>query len=256
MISPKMDADWNPEYKVLPSFEITEKSVTVKNIRDFKYSKGKVDSEGYVNKTYNLDKLEKVWFIFEPFSTFKPIAHTYLVFDFEGEEPIAINAEARREVGEDFSTSDLFWSNVNKYELIYVWGTEKDVTGMRAIYDTEPLYMYPLEIKKEDAQKLFLEFAKNSKELETTPVFYNLILRSCNNELAYTANKIWPGIIPNHYSIYAPGYSAEYLYKLGFISNEKPFKELTEKSYVTEFYLENYDKPDFSKKLREYLKSQ
>lgn len=258
-LTPSNDKNWDTEYKVLPSFEISDKEVKVKNLKDFKYSKGKIELASYKDRTFKLEKLEKVWFVFEPFSTFKPVAHTYLIFDFEGEEPVAINAEARREVGEEYSDADLFLSNANKYELIYIWGTEKDVTGKRAIYETEPLYMYPLNIKKEDAQKLFLEFAKNAHALETEPTFYNLILRSCNNELAYTANKIWPDIIPNHYSIYAPGYSAEYLYQLGFIPNDLPFEELTKKSYVTDFYLENYekyDKADFSKKLREYLNSQ
>lgn len=256
ILKPNYNKNYEIGYKLLPEFTISDNEIKVKNLRDFKYSKGKIESESYLNKSFDLNKLERVWFIFEPFSKYKPVAHTFLIFDFEGSDPVAINAEARREIGEAYSSADLFWSNVNKYELIYIWGTEKDVTGMRSIYTTEPLHMFPLNIKKEDAKKLFIELAKNSQKLENEPAFYNLILRSCNNELAYTANKLWPNIIPSHYSIYAPGYAPEYLYKLGFIPNDMSYDELKEKSYISDFYVKNYGDKDFSKKLRDYLKSQ
>lgn len=231
IISPKAEADWAAEYKLLPSLEITDNYVSVKNLRDFRYSKDKIESENYLSKTYDLNKLQTIKLGFEP-SSIKPLASTFLVFNFEGGESVVISAQPRREVNESSSSSDIFWSNVNKYELIYVWGTEKDFIQKRTLFEQNSLSVYPLSITKEDAKAVFLELAKISRDLEQTPVFYNNFAKT-ENELTYAISKIKPELIPQHYSLYLLGYLPKYLYKLELISNDLPFEEVTQKSSIT-----------------------
>ena len=47
------------------------------------------------------------------------MAHTYFVFDFEDQPPVAISVEARRERGESY---DVVRGMFNEFELIYIWG--------------------------------------------------------------------------------------------------------------------------------------
>ena len=229
--SPKTEAEWSSEYKLLPTFEITDNSVTVNNLRDFKYSKDKIDAENYLNKTYDLNKLQSVNLGFEP-SSVKPLAGTFLIFNFEGGESVSVNAESRREAYEQSASSDIFWSNVNKYELIYVWATEADFINKRSLSAQKALFVYPLIITKQDAKALFVELAKISGDLEKTPAFYNDFTRN-KNELIYAVSKIKPSLIPQHYSVYFEGFLPEYLYKIGLINNDLSFADVTKGSDIT-----------------------
>src|SRR6185312_13430070 len=105
---------------------------------------------------------------FGPFSSLEAVAHTYFVFDFTDQPPLVLSVEARRERGEVF---DLVRGLLNEFELMYIWGTEPDLTGRRAIVEHNRLYMYPLTIPRESAQALLLELARTSQALETQPRF-------------------------------------------------------------------------------------
>lgn len=254
LISPKSEANWNLESKTLPLFEISDTQVKVRNIRNFKYTDNKITEEKYEDRDFDLKKIEKVWLVTEPFSNFNPLSQFYLTFDFTGEKPVVINVEPRREAAETSGNADLFWSSVNKYELMYVWSNEQTAAA-NALNNTTSVYMYPLNLNKEDAQKLFLQFAQNSKAIETTPVFYNLVLKNFSNEFASAAATLKPELIASHCSVYASSFLTKYLYKLDLISNDAPFNDLVKKYDVTEIYLNDYNDPEFSKKIREYLKS-
>jgi hypothetical protein len=248
LTTPSNNRDWQDQYNVLPQVNISEK-VTINNIRDWKYEDETTISKDYINRTIDPKKINKVWFVVEPFGGFKAVAHTYFIFDLEDESPIAISIEARREESEDYSgTLGLF----NRYELIYIWATEEDQAVRRAVLYKDKLHMYPLNISRETSEKLFIQLAKESQKLETSPRFYNTLTSNCTNELAKNANKVKPGTIPFSYSL-LPGYSAESLYKLGLIDNSKPLEELRQKYYISDFVQKNYKDKDFSKRLRGYL---
>ena len=73
----------------------------------------------------DVDKLERVWFVKEPFTVaplygFDGIAHTYFVFDFQDQDPVVISVEARRQHGLAY---DVVRGAFNEYELTNIWGT-------------------------------------------------------------------------------------------------------------------------------------
>jgi hypothetical protein len=186
-------------------------------------------------------------FTIAPFHGFRGVAHTYFVFDFQDQSPVAISVESRRQRGQGY---DPIYGLFNAYELIYVWGTEQDVTGRRAVLDKNQLYMYPLVGSMDSARRLFLDLAQVSEQLETQPRFYNTLTSNCTNELAKVANQAESGAIPPNIALIFPGYAASLLYDLGFIPNDAPLDSLRLRYAVTDAVAATIERPDFSRLLR------
>ncbi len=248
---PSHNRNWERESKTMPNVSINENLVTIKNVRDFKYSDKEILSLDYFDRTIDINKVEKIYYLIEPFAKWQAVAHAYLTFDIKGEDPIAFSVEARREEGEGFSAIDGLFNN---YELWYVWGTETDLIVRRALYLNDPLYMYEMDIKPETAQKIFKELVLKTIDLGNEAKFYNTVTSNCTNELARASNLANKGSIPLHYSWVLTGYSDEFLYKLGLIKNEKSLDEIKKTNYITEYTKEIANKEDFSVLLRKFLK--
>jgi hypothetical protein len=241
ILKPSNDKNWEVGFEKLPKFEIQNNIVKIKDFRDYHYSKDKFVSANYVDRTVDVNKLERVWFVLEPFDAnkyikFDGIAHTYFVFDFKDSDPVGISVEARREKGEVFNlVPGLF----NQFELMYVWASEGDLTGRRVLVGHNKVYMFPLTIKNESAKKLFFQLVNSSHSLETTPRFYNSLTSNCTNELAKVANQVKKNSIPLSYIWLFPGFSAKELYRLKFIPTDKPYEEI-QKKYDATALVEKY----------------
>lgn len=254
LLKPSNIRNWEYGFEVLPKITINGDQVIITDLRDFTFEKDKI-IPNYKTQTVDINKLQRSWFVFEPFkikpfTSFNGVAHTYFVFDFEDSEPIVVSVEARREKGEKY---DAWVGAFNQFELIYVWGTERDETIRRVVVENNPLYMYPLTISQSSAKKLFLEVAKTTHELETKPRYYNTFFSNCTNELAKIANQIKPNSIPFNIALFLPGYSIEKLYQYDYIPNNQPIEVIKQKYYISDLIRNLHDKPDFSKQLREHL---
>lgn len=252
---PSNKRDWEYGMQTMADITLDGPSVHVQHVRDFGWGPDGPRSSDYVERTFDADRIARVWFVEEPFTIgplagFRGVAHTYFVFDFEDQQPVVVSVEARRQRGE---TYDVLRGMLNQFELIYVWGTERDVTGSRAVYGKNELYMYRLNISPEPAQRLFLHLAGVTQQLAVEPRFYNTLTSNCTNELAKVANAVQPGAIPPNIALILPGYSDDVLYKLGFLPNTLPLDQLRQTSYISDVVKANYDRPDFSSVLRSYL---
>lgn len=250
ILKPSNNRNWEFGQERLASIKIDNNLVTIQGIRDFHFQPKKITSTDYINRTVDINDLEKVWFVMEPFGKIKAVAHTYFIFDFKNQEPLAVSVEARREKGEKYNA---ILGDFNQYELIYIWGTESDETIRRVLFEENKIYMYPLNISSSGAKELFLQMAQKTHELETQPRFYNTLISNCTNELAKSANKVKPNAIPFNLALFLPGYSVNELYKLGYLPTNVPVDQLPIKYYISNFVKENYNEPDFSNKLRSYL---
>jgi hypothetical protein len=252
-LQPSNYREWEKGFEILPNFSISGNQVSIQNLRNTTYDINNQPNIGYLNTTFDTNKITKVWFVFEPFTVkpftgFKGVAHTYFIFDFVDHEPIAISVEARREIGEKYNA----WKGLfNQYELTYIWSTEQDETIKRVAIEHNRLYMYPLTISNSSAQKLLLQLAQSSQDLFTTPRFYNSISSNCTNELAKAANRVKPGSIPFSMALYFPGFSIKELYKLGYLPKEIPVENLQKKYNISQTVEKIAHDPDFSKKLRQ-----
>lgn len=253
ILKPSNQRNWVEGMDVLAQVNINNNQVTIKNIKDYRFARGQIPSPNYQDRIVNVKDIERVWFVFEPFivkpfTNFKGVAHTYFVFDFKNAEPIAVSVEARREKGEKY---DAFKGLLNQFELIYIWGTEGDLTVRRVVMENNPLYMFPLKISQNGVEKLFLQLAETTHQLESQPRFYNTITSNCTNELAKAANSIKKDAIPRfNRALVFTGYSVEELYKLGFLPTDTSLEELKQKYYISDIVKEIYMEPDFSSQLR------
>jgi Domain of unknown function (DUF4105) len=240
---------------VLPHITIDGDLVNVQQERDFRWSADGPTSAAYVDRSFDMRGLERVWFVEEPFTIaplygFEGVAHTYFVFDFQDQPPVVVSVESRRERGQRY---DPVTGAFNEYELIYIWGTEQDVTGRRAVLEKNELYMFPLVGSMDSARRLFLDLANASQQLETQPRFYNTLTSNCTNELAKAANEAQPGAVPPNVALFFPGYSDNVLYDLGFIPNDAPLEAIRQRYAITPAVVATIDQPDFSHELREQL---
>ena len=252
VLQPSNQRNWEYGMDVLPHIVIDGDLVTVQHERDFAWTATGPAGSDYVDRTFDVRRLQRVWFVEEPFTLapiegFEGVAHTYFVFDFQGQAPVVVSVESRREKGQGY---DPVIGAFNEYELIYLWGTERDMTGRRALLEKNQLYMYPLVGSMDSARRLFVNLATTTAQLETQPRFYNTLTSNCTNELAKAANEAQPGAVPPHPALIFPGYSARLLYDLGFIPNDAPFEAIRARYAITDAVVATIDRPDFSRELR------
>lgn len=225
--TPSLSRDWAEDSKILPDVSINENVIEIKNIRDWRYLPGKIVSKDYYNDTFDLNKIESAYLLFNPFGKWDGIGHSFFIFTFEDGKEISVSVEARRESDESFnSVKGIF----NQYELWYAFGSSADFITRRAIhYEDHELNMYPLLITKESKQALLLDLVKTAEKLETEAQFYNTVTSNCTNLLIDSANEVKKGSVPFHYSRLFTGYADDYVYELGFIPNNQSFEEINKK---------------------------
>lgn len=84
-VRPSLNRDWTPDQQVLAHTAFDGNKVAITNIRNINYRSTTDYDVHYYDKTFDLDKLESVWFMVEPFSgNGFGAAHTLLSFGFEG----------------------------------------------------------------------------------------------------------------------------------------------------------------------------
>lgn len=220
---PTHNKNWTDDAKILPDVSIENSIIKVKNIRDWRYKKGEVISKNFYDESFEISKINKVYFLLNPFGKWEGVGHTFFLFELTDGKTISVSVEARRPEGVDYGAlKGLF----NTYEMWYTWGSAADLFTRRAIYHNEDLYMYPLLISSETAQGLFIDLAKTTEKLETKPEFYNTITSNCTNMLADSANRVNKKSIPWTFARIFTGYADNKLYELKLIPHDKPFDEI------------------------------
>jgi hypothetical protein len=227
--NPQTDRDWSADQKLLPHIIITDNTVTVDTIRDFRYASGTVVSTDYYNESFDTGEIQKVYFVINPFGEWQGIGHTFFVFTFTNGSSVSVSVEARREADESYSAIK---GLLNNYELWYGWGSAADFLSRRAVFYGEELNMYPLDISTTTAQGLFLDLARTTEKLETKADFYNTLLSNCAEVLVRAANRVNKDAIPWTFAQIFPGYADDKLYELGLIPHDKPFAEINKEGRV------------------------
>lgn len=248
MRKPSNDRNWALDQSILPSVLISEDIVKVKNIRNFKYTSETEYNPNYYDKSFDLNKIESVDFVLEPFSDWEGAAHTFLSFGFENDEYLAVSIEIRKEREEEFSA---FKGLFNKYEIMYVIADERDVVKLRANFRKDEVYIYPIKTEKEKVKELFLDMMVRAQKLETEPEFYNTFTNTCTTGILLHVNKISPKKIPFDFRVLMPGYSDKLGYELGLFDTELSFEDARKKFLINGRAEKFADDANFSKLIRE-----
>lgn len=247
-ITPSNDREWSTDHAKLPSASINGSIATVSNVRDFRYASATKSTPAWTDRTYDLDKLESVWFVLVPFSQkWRGPAHTFVSFGFADSQYVSISVEARREVGElYFMTKGLLKS----YEVIYVIGDERDLIARRAVHEGDPTYVYPVRAPREKIRQMFVEMLERATALSTRPEFYNTVTNNCTSNLVEHVNRVAPGRIPSTWKTIVPGYSDEVAASLGLIDSTSSLEATRERYRVNERARAFHDSSSFSLRIR------
>jgi hypothetical protein len=194
MIRPSNQRAWVPEQAVLPSAEWNGSQVVVRNVRNFRHGGAGVISASYEDRTYDVSRLDKIWFVVSPFSaSFRGPAHVFLSFGFADSQFVSVSVEARKEAGEEYSV----WKGLLKqYEMMYVVGDERDLIALRTNVWNDDVYLYPVRAPREKVQQLFRAMLDSATVLKQRPQFYNTATNNCTTRIVDHVNAITPGRIP------------------------------------------------------------
>jgi hypothetical protein len=246
---PSNDRIWNIDQWRLPSVRIDGDQVTIHDIRNFRYASTTSYTVDYYDKIFDLNDLQKVWYVVEPFSGIPGSAHTFLSFEFSNDQFVSISVEIRKEQGESFHPiKGLF----NQYEIMYVIADEQDVIKLRSNYRKDEVYLYPIATSPEKARSLFIDMVTRANELREQPEFYNTLTNTCTTNIVAHVNKVSPRKLPFFdLSMIFPEYSDGLAYELGLIDTDLSFEQAREKYHINERAMQYADDPNFSRKIRE-----
>jgi hypothetical protein len=247
---PSNDRIWSPDQAVLASAEIDGNVIHIHNVRNFTYRSDSDYDIHYEDRTYNLNDLQSLWFIVEPFSWWKGPAHTFLSFGFKDGRYIAISVEIRKERGEAFSALYGFF---NQYELMYVVGDERDLIQLRTNFRKDDVYLYPARVTNEKLRELFLSMLERVNQLRSHPEFYNTLTNTCTTNIVRHINAIAPHKVPFSFKVLFPAYSDRLAYDLGLLDTTLPFDEVREHYHINERAVLAGGKPEFSALIRKGL---
>jgi hypothetical protein len=248
---PQKDGNWQEPLSLQAHAEFNENFVTIKNIRNFRYSADeKVSYANYYNQTYDLNKIYKVWYIVEPFKDRDYAAHTFLSFEFSDEKYITISIEARKLKGQEYS---IFLGMLKTYPLMYIASDERDSILMRANIRKNKVYLYPVKINPEQARVLFKDMLVRMNDLSESPKWYNTFTDNCTSAIAGHINKIWPGKLPKFlWQSWVTGYAEKLAFEKKLLDTDLDIDKAREKYYVTDISQEIGDVSGYSKIIRQF----
>lgn len=247
-ISPSHDRPWRPEVAVMPRVFIDGDRVRITGVRDFTYRSRSDFTVRYKEREIELSHLTGLDFYVSYFME-GPVGHTYLSFIFDNAPPLSISIETRPEIGEGFAP---IASMFKQFELIYVVGEERDITGVRTNHRGEPTYLYRLNTSADDARALLRVYLARINELADRPEFYHLLSNSCTINIIRYANAAGrKGRFDIRHLL--NGLIDSYLYHSGRVDTTLPFDELRRRSLINAAAQAAEGKLDFWQRIREGL---
>ncbi|HEX5064901.1 MAG TPA: DUF4105 domain-containing protein [Myxococcota bacterium] len=247
-IPPSQDRDWMADVARVPRTTRNGDLITIENIRNFHYRTETDYDERWETRTYDLSKMKGVDLFLVTWGA-PGIAHTIASWEFEGEPPLAISIETRKQKGESYSAIRGFF---RQYELYYVVADERDVIGVRASHRGERPSLYRIHMEPENAKKLLLRYLDEVDDLAAKPRWYNALTHNCTTEIRWNLQAI--GLKnPLDWRIFANAHLPELMYARKAIDTSLPLDELVKISDVTEKAKAADGAPDFSARIREGL---
>lgn len=247
-MKPSNNRPWTPDNSLLPQISNQGNLYTIKNVRNYSYRTTDDYDVGYYDATYDLEQLEKVYFVVEPFAGYQGAAHTLMSFGFKNGNYLAVSVELRKEVGESFSP----WRGILRgYEIVYVIADERDVVKLRSNYRHDDVFVYPIKTTPEKARALFASMMLRANETANNPEFYHTVFNNCTTNIADHVNRISTRNIPWTWTQLFPANSDKTVYDMGLIDTDLSFDDARKKFHINERATKFADSPDFSRKIRE-----
>ncbi len=249
--TPPTSGDWQTHLATPSTAEFSGDLVTIKNVRNYRYGPEEKDIyPNYYDRVYDMSKIKKVWYTSEPFNENTSAAHTYVSFEFENGDFLAITIEARKTKDQIYS----IWKGMMRtYPLIYIAADERDVTLLRANLRKDNVYVYPVKLSQPENAKILLKnILTEMNNLPIHPRWYNTLFSNCTSEIAKQINKISPKrISPFSWELWLTASADELALENGLLDTDLSIDKAREKFFVTEKSQKVGDVPNYSKLIRE-----
>ena len=250
---PPLQGDWQEQLAVVSTAQFNGDFVTVKNVRNFRYYPAEADMHpGYYDKTYNLNEIKKVWYVTEPFNENKLAAHTFLSFEFNNGDFLAISIEARKTKQQKYST---FKGIFHTYPLVYIAADERDVLFLRANIRKDNVYVYPVKLERQENARILLVdmLNKMNKLVSDEPAWYNTFFANCTSSIAQHVNKISNNHIATlSWQLWLTASADELALKHGFLDTDLSIDAARKKFQVNEKSEKIGDVPEYSTEIRNF----
>jgi hypothetical protein len=251
-VTPPTEGDWQEHLKVQSKAEFSGDTVIVRNVRNYRYGPTEAEMHpAYYDKTYDLSQIKKVWYVTEPFNENKVAAHTFLSFEFNNGDFLAITIEARKTKVQKYS----IWKGMLRtYPLMYIAADERDVVLLRANLRKDNVYVYPVKFSKpENARLLLTDMLEEMNKLTTSPSWYNTFWANCTSSIVKHVNKLTPGrVSPLSWQLWLTASADELALDAGLLDTDLSIEKAREKYLVTQRSIEVGDVPEYSRLIRHF----
>ena len=248
-IKPPQHGVYPPELAIA-SVHFNGDIVTVSGVRNCDYRTKDDFDVRYETRTYNIRDLRTLD-VMVNYWGMSAIAHTFLSFGFSDGRYLSVSVEIRPEVGEAYGMLDGLFK---QYELIYIWGDERDLVRLRTNYKGEDVYLYRASWTPEIIRKLLVTMLKRTQAISATPMFYNTATHSCTNTIGNDMIAAKIAQIPWYKRKLLTGDVDRRLYTSGILDTQgKPFEALRKESLINDRAKLADKDSDFSLKIRTHL---
>ena len=249
-MSPSNERSWVNDNERLATVEIEGDSAIFRNVRDFNWRTTKDHDEKWIDMKVDLSRVTKIWFVLEYFSPDrKEMAHTILSYEFEDGRRLACSIEVRKKKGVSYNPLRGIFRT---YELIYVWGTERDIIGVRSRCRAKSkTHLFEGIVLGPGNERRMLEsYISRTNKLARDPEWYNTLTNTCTTNIVNHVNEVYPGRVPWAIGVMMPGLSPKMLLRNNLVKNNGDLHETMLSSIIDDISVEWDASVDFGDWIR------
>ncbi len=242
---PRDDRNWIADQRRAPTIRFEEDSVHITDLRD---ADPRTRAPTWLEKSYDLRRLDSVWLVVAPFSEkWRGPAHTFVTFGFGHADYVSVSVEARREEGEEYG---VIAGAFDQFEVMYVVGTEHDLVGRRAFDAEGPVYLYPIRATPEAIRSLFASMLTRGDALRHHPEYYNTLTNNCTSNLLAHVRPLVRRPVPAGLLTVFPGYADAVAKRLDLIADDGDLDTVRTRYRIDQRARAALDSADFSTLIR------
>ena len=246
LIPASNDRAWQPDVAQTPSAEIDGDTLTVHNVRDFRYRSVEDYDVNWETRTYDLSTLQSLDYFFSYWGS-TTIAHTMLSFGFADGRYLCISVETRKEIGETYAPIRSFFK---QFELVYILGDERDLVALRTNHRREDVYLFPTREDPARIRALLLDILERANSLARRPEYYRTIRDNCTTSLLGHIDRVADEPTPFSLALILNGYMPEQAYQRGRFESDAPFAEVKQQYAISARAQALPSLDDFSRQIR------
>ncbi|MBX3729288.1 MAG: DUF4105 domain-containing protein [Candidatus Sumerlaeia bacterium] len=248
--APSIDRAWIAPQARMPVVRIDGDRMTVENVRHVQWRAVDDFEVRWEARTYDLSTLVDMEFLVVPFHPWRGVAHTFVSFGFDDGERLAISVEARRVRGSAYHPLKGLFRN---YELIYVVGDERDLVGLRAFVEGDPVEIYPVRASRPAMRAMLEDMLARADALGRRPEFYNSLTSNCTSNVVRHYERLSGRSLGLDWRLVFPGFADELAFERGLLDVELPPEEARRRFRVSAQPPEAQTGAEWSRLLRERL---